>query len=46
MEFVSIDETNRECVNEFIESQWPTTEMVIRGKIVDKIGRASCRERV
>ena len=35
MEFVSIDETNRECVNEFIESQWPTTEMVIRGKIVD-----------
>ena len=28
MEFVSIDETNRECVNEFIESQWPTTETV------------------
>ena len=35
MEYVSINETNRECVNEFIESQWPTTEMVIRGKIVD-----------
>ncbi len=35
MEFVAIDETNRECVNEFIESQWHAAEMVIRGSVVD-----------
>ena len=34
MEYVPIDETNWERVNEFIESQWLTTEMVIRGRVV------------
>ena len=38
MEYVPIDETNRERVNEFIESQWLTTEMVIRGRVVDMTG--------
>lgn len=38
MEFVAIDETNRECVNEFIESQWHAAEMVIRGSVVDMTG--------
>ena len=30
-----IDETNRYEVNEFIREQWFSTDMVVRGKIVD-----------
>lgn len=35
MEYRYIDETNRYEVNEFIREQWFSTDMVVRGKIVD-----------
>lgn len=35
MDYLPISPHNREQVNAFIERQWLTTEMVIRGEIVD-----------
>jgi GNAT superfamily N-acetyltransferase len=35
MEFVRIDEGNRESVNAFLRKHWFSTDMVIRGTVVD-----------
>lgn len=35
MVFKDISETNREDVNRFIQTNWLSTDMVIRGKIID-----------
>ena len=35
MVYLHVDNTNRQRVNKFIEEQWYTTEMIIRGAVVD-----------
>lgn len=35
MEFIRIDNKNRETVNSFVQQQWFTTTMILRGEIVD-----------
>lgn len=35
MEYTSIDKSNRELINSIISEHWYTTEMVVRGKIID-----------
>jgi len=35
MEFIRIDETNRAEVNELIKQRWYSTDMVLRGTVVD-----------
>lgn len=35
MELVNVKEDNRELVNSFIRDHWCTTEMALRGKLID-----------
>ncbi len=35
MEFVNVNEKNREIVNDFIVSHWGSTKMILRGEVVD-----------
>ena len=35
MEYLPIDDSNRQQINSFISEHWATTEMIIRGTVID-----------
>lgn len=35
MEFMTVDDRNRDEINDFIVKQWYTTDMIVRGAVID-----------